>query len=196
MSLRIISHAPSINETAIYRNADIKIKFNKGINPNTVSYINLSVNDYGTYVSVPGTFGIEYTSGVADILVFNPNVNLSPTTKYKVFVYGKENSVISVDNEQLSDTYSYSFITGTELYDVTSSGGLPSDVPVADSTYDPLLGGVPSGVSDFYVYTTRPKNQAPNTAIDLERIVVAFTGALNSSCKLYNYITIEEEDVI
>jgi hypothetical protein len=194
--LRIISHTPTINETNVYRNPTIKFKFDKGLNPNSISYINLSVNDYNTYVSVPGAIGVEYTSGVADTLVFNPSVNLSPSAKYKVYVYGNENSVISVDNEQLTDTYSYSFTTGDSLYDITTSGGIPSGVVPPSNVYVPLLGGVPSGISDFYVYSTSPKNQTPNLDLELKRIVVAFTGTLNSTCKTYRYISIEEEDVI
>jgi hypothetical protein len=167
--------------------SNIKIYFNKGINPNSVSYINMSVNDYGTYVTVPGTLGLEYTSGVADVLVFNPNVNLSPVSKYKVYVYGKENSVISVDSEQMDDTYSYAFTTGTGLYGTEDDTGLPLTDEETAITYSGMY---------LSVVSTSPKNQTPNLS-NLEYISIKFNYPLNlSGIDVYDYVTVTSKDVL
>jgi len=201
MSLRVIEHYPGINTVDIPRNPVIDIKFNQGIILNSLDYTHLSLNDYNYFTTVPGTLELHYnTSGVADTIHFTPTINLSPYAKYRFYVYGSPNSVISTANEQLDTTYQWSFTTGSGLLEGTGSGVSESGVsesgvsnPFEGHT---LHGGAPIDASTFYVYKTDPTNQEPNITNDLERIVLTFTGFIDHTCRLYRYITVEEEPVI
>ena len=105
MSLRVINHYPEINAIDVPRNIHVKVEFNSGIIPGSLEYTHLSVNDASSYTTVPGDLGLEYnSSGQATLISFQPLLNMTANTTYKVFVFGAPNSVISVGNEQLDST--------------------------------------------------------------------------------------------
>jgi hypothetical protein len=203
MVLNVISHIRTINETGVWRNETIKIYFNKPIEPSTITWDTFSLNDTESFSSCVGTLAPIWASGinlsgVTSGLAFTPTITLLPNTEYSVYVYAAPNSVIAKDKSELSDTYSYSFITGTGYYDSTGvTAGVPSGVP-ADA-YDITLSGIldseESSITSFTVYKTIPKNQTPN--VSGSTIQVYFTGnILTSSGDIGNYITLTEEPVL
>lgn len=52
-----------------------------------------------------------------------------------------------------------------------------------------------SGYTKFEIYKTYPKNQEPNLS-GIDRIYIYFTGLPASTCKIYDYIVTEDEDVL
>lgn len=201
MALRIVSHTPNINATGVYRNEDIKITFDKSIRPSTVDYTTYSVNDHSTFTSVPGTYSMEYNaSGSGLTAVFTPSINMTANTKYDVFVYGSPDSILSLNNESLDQTYTFTFTTGTEVYDSsTGSGALPSGE--ATSTFSGTLNQIPpsatGSISAFEVYTTTPKNQTPHITINTSGIDIVFTGVIETSLSdISGYLTVEEDPVL
>jgi len=199
--LRVISHIPTINATGVYLNDTIQVTFDKRIRPETVDYTTLSVNNHSTYVSVPGSYSIDYdSSGNALTAVFTPALLLTPNTNYDVYVYGNPDSILSLENEYVSTTYSFSFTTGINIWDsVDGSGELPA------SGLDPVWTGVllnipPSvtgSIASFYVYSTTPRHQTPDVDIDISGIVITFTGTIQTSLsEMSGYITLEEVPVL
>jgi hypothetical protein len=63
-------------------------------------------------------------------------------------------------------------------------------LPVAHETFI-----VPSGYTRFQVLETYPKNQQPNVS-GVSRITMTFTGLLNRTCHLYDWITVEDNPVL
>lgn len=205
MSLRVISHYPDINAIDIPRNIFIKVEFNSGIIPGSLDYTHLSVNDAATYASVPGSLGLEYTpSGVASIVVFQPLLNLTANSKYRVYVFGKPNSVLSVGNQQLDNTYMWEFTTGTSILEGQMPEGIPSGELPSSGVVD--SGVLPSGVyvpeevdaTTFYVVSTDPQNQEPNQPSGLASIDITFNLQIATTdlSELSGYVTIEEKDVL
>jgi hypothetical protein len=204
MPLRVISHYPDINAVDVPRNIYVKVEFNSGIIPGSVEYTHISVNDAATFATVPGSLGLEYTSsGVASIVEFQPLLNLTANTKYRVYVFGKPNSVISVGNEQLTSTYMWEFTTGTtllegQLPDGIPSGELPSSGVVDESGViidDSGLADVV--VSGFRVISTDPKNQTPNVHTNLSGIYITFnTNIASSISELSGLVSVVVNDVL
>lgn len=198
MSLRIISHYPAINAIDIPRNIYVKVEFNSGIIPGSLDYTHLSVNDASTYATVPGDLGVEYTSsGVSSVVSFQPLLNLTANNKYRVYVFGRPNSVISIGNEQLETTYMWEFTTGTSLLE----GQMPEGIPSGELDISGIPGGDSelsrSGITTFYVVSTDPQNQEPNVATRLSGVYITFnTDVASSLSELSEAITITEECVL
>jgi hypothetical protein len=202
MALKVISHTPTINATGVYRNETIKIYFDRPIQPNTVDWSTISVNDKSTYTSVVGSLEVAWTSSGTVVQVnFIPEVNMQPNTDYTVYVFEKPDSIIALDGTEIQSTYSWDFTTGILEYDsVTESGAVPSgDIPSSGTGIN--LSGVPdyleSGLARFYVYGTDPKNQEPNVETQLSGVYITFTGnVLTSVSDLSSYITVDETPVL
>jgi len=206
MALRVVSHTPAINATGVYINQSIRVTFDKRIQSASVDFSSYSVNDHNNFTSVPGSYSIDYcrTSGVlsgyATTAIFTPEGYYTPNTKYDVYVYGRPDSILGYDGDEISTTYTYSFTTGKEIYDDDgASGVLPSGA--AGTYFTGTLSGIPPSVtgsiSTFSVYTTEPKNQTPNVELSATGVYIIFTGTVASSVsELSGYITIEQTPVL
>jgi len=204
MALRVINHYPAINTVDIPRNIYVKTEFNSGIIPNSLTYTTISVNDAGNFTTVPGSLGVEYnTSGQATIAVFQPLLNFTANTKYRVYVFGKPNSVISIGNEQLVSTYSWEFTTGASLLEGQMPAGIPSGELGASGTIDteePDSSGVlvdDLEISGFRVIETVPKNQTPNVSTNLSGIYITFNAPIASTvAELSGLVSVAVKDVL
>lgn len=195
MSFRIIDHYPDINDEDIPRNIHIKVEFNKGVIPGSVKYNTVSVHDANTYSTLPGDLGVEYNaSGEANKIVFQPSVNMTSGGKYRVYVFGEDNSVLSKDNEQLPETYVWSFTAGSGLYEGEMPTGIPSGT----------LSGVVSGVATtiatglaFSVSSTDPQSQEPNLTTSLSGVYVTFSHNIASTLtELSGLVSVTETSVL
>lgn len=204
MALQVINHYPSINSVDVPRNIYIKVQFNSGLFPSSLTYTTISVNDAGNFTTVPGTLGIEYnTSGQATTVVFQPLLNLTANTKYRAYAFGKPNSVVSVGNEQLTTTYSWEFTTGTSLIDGQIPEGIPSgelptsgEIPSSGS-FDPIEILTDLEISGFRVISAIPKNQTPNVSTNLSGIYITFNAPIASSVtELSGLISVAVKDVL
>lgn len=204
MSLRIVSHIPTINATGVYLNDSIKVTFDKRINVNTIDYTTFSVNDHDTFTSVPGGYSVELdSSGNAYTVVFIPNILMTPNRKYDAYLYGSPDSILSINNDSLDDTYSFTFTTGTGIWAEAGESGLPasgygsSSSPVFSGTYQP-----DEDITSFSVISTDPKHQEPNVSRNISGfapsgILVSFNSYIASSVsEVSGLITIQEEDVL
>lgn len=127
MALYVSGHWPAINQRDIPRNPTVKVYFNTEFVTSSVDYRVISMHDR-MYATVPGTVSWDYStrgtpSGYPDILTFTPSIMLNSETRYNVYVHKQPDSVISKWNEQLNDTYKFTFYTG--------SGTIASMVPTA-----------------------------------------------------------------
>ena len=209
MALKVIDHYPSINSSGFFRNDTIKIYFNKPIEPSTITWDVFSLNDGYSFSTCVGELAPIWASGinlsgVTSGLAFTPTITLLPNTEYNVYVYASPNSVIAKDKDQILETYSYSFVTGTGYYTSTGNAGVPSGV--SSNSYSVDLSGLTYleelNINDtFGVYTTLPKNQSPNVSglglSGYPSIIVTFTGQISTpSGQLGDYIHITEESVL
>lgn len=199
MALRVVDHYPDINETGVPRNIHVKAQFDKAITPQSVEYTHFSVHEKSAYTTVVGDLGVEYNSnGEAILAVFQPDSNLTANTDYVVYVFGRPNSIVAGDGDQLEDTYSFEFRTGTSLLD----GQMPAGIPSGNLSVSGVLasGVTTSGtVSGLYlrVLSTDPQHQEPNVATQLSGIYITFnmdiaTPALEAA----GLVTIEESCVL
>lgn len=118
MPFNVIDHYPGINFENVARNTKVKITFNKPIIKESVQSYNFSIVNSDTFDPIPGTFSFEYSStGYTVTVVFNPSNNMLPNARYEVYVHSKPNSILAQDNDQLQNSYSWSFSTGIELLD-------------------------------------------------------------------------------
>lgn len=208
-NLKVIEHFPTVNSSGWFRNAPIQIYFNKPIEPSSIKWDTFSLNDGYSFSTCVGELSPIWASGinlsgVTSGLAFTPTVTLLPNTEYNVYVYGAPNSVIAKDRSEMSETYNYSFITGTGYYDSTGSAGVPSGV--SSGTYTVDLSGLTyleelAIDNTFSVYTTLPKNQTPNVSglglSGYANIIVTFTGNIATpSGNLGDYISVTEEPVL
>lgn len=202
MSLNVVSHYPTINQTGIYLNETLKVNFNKPINPSTVTWDTISVHDTDTYSTAVGSLGVTWSgingTGYVYQATFTPTTNLLPNTAYTVYVFERPNSIISSDGEEMNTTYSWSFITGTEEYDsITGSGTIPSGTTSSGSTID--LSGIPNYIestfTSFRVYSTNPKDEEPNVETQLSGVSIVFTGNILTT-NISDYISIDETPVL
>lgn len=204
MALRVISHTPLINATGVYLNDSIKVTFNKRINVNTIDYQTFSVNDHESFTSIPGGYSVDLDeSGNAITAVFIPTILMTPNRKYDVFIYGTPDSILTPDNEELEDTYSFTFTTGTGIWAEAGESGLPasgygtSELPEFSGTYEP-----DDDVTAFSVISNDPKHQEPNvnrnmSASSPSGILISFNSYIASSLsQISGHITITEEDVL
>jgi hypothetical protein len=185
MALRVIEHYPTINAVDIPRNAQIWIKFNNPLVPQSIDYTHFSVNDAGTYSTLPGTVGVEYISGLPYVMTYTPLLNMLSVERYRVYVFRAPNSVVDTENNQLTETYTFEFTTGTGLLDVVPSGGTPS--------------GVYSGVIDtsqtLTITDTTPKDHQPNYSASCFKVTFSHELDLTDT-NLYDYISITSKDVL
>lgn len=199
MALRIVDHYPDINAVSIYRNIYIKAHFNKGLVPQSVTYSHFSVHDTETYSTVPGELGVEYdSSGNAIYAVFQPTINLTANTKYRAYLYGKPNSVIAAyTQEQLDDSYSWEFTTGTGILEGQMPAGIPSGALPASGVTSSGTAISYSGIYNFTVLSTTPQHQQPNVATKLSGIYIEFnTEVASSLSELSGAISITETCVL
>lgn len=117
MAFKVITHTPAINEEGVDRNGSIEITFSNTIIASSVEPYKLSINDSSDFTTVPGDYSVS-----GNKVIFTPTINMLPNNKYTVFVHGKPNSILSITNEQLLETYSFEFTTGTTLATSTPSG--------------------------------------------------------------------------
>lgn len=203
MSLKVISHIPTINQSGVWRNEPIKIYFDRPIDPTTIRWDTLNLNDSYSFSTVVGNLepiwasGINL-SGVTSGLMFTPSTVLLPLTEYSVYVFAKPNSVIAKDKSEIDSTYTFSFVTGTGYYDALGHAGVPSGVTEdIDIELSGILDSEEDAFTTFAVYSTTPKNQEPNLALTLSEIKVIFNGNISTPVEtLSGYISIERTDVI
>jgi len=206
MALRVINHYPAINAIDIPRNIYVKIEFNSGIIPGSLDYTHISVNDAANFTTVPGDLGLEYTpSGISSIIRFQPLLNMTANAKYRVYVFGSPNSVISTGNEQLTSTYSWEFTTGTGLL----QGQMPTGIPSGALPTGIPSGALPTGGHESGVYTEAtisgelllssvyPLNMEPNVDTDIPYIKIKFDKNIASSAsELSGLISVQVVDVL
>ena len=195
MALRVISHYPTINAVDVPRNIYVKLQLNSGIIPESLTYTTVSVNDASTYTSVAGDLAIEYnSSGIANIIQFQPTINLTANTTYQVFAFGRPNSIISTATEQLATTYSWSFTTGNTLLEDQVPDGIPSgDLPVSGSYV--TTSGTYSYITEVIVEATNPQNQQSNIT-DFNYAYIQFNAPLVMESGMCNYIEITSQSVL
>lgn len=198
MSLKVIDHYPHIFESNVPRNCPIKIQFGTGILPQSVVYTHFSVNDAATYISVPGTLGVEYVSGVPTIAIFTPDINMTQNNKYRVFIYGKPNSIIDQDGEQLESTYSFEFTTGTGLIPSgVSIPGIPSGTYYEDTTSGEVPSESSSDINSLSILEIYPLHQQPNVATNLSQIDIHFNMPITSTLEeLDELVNLDIKDVL
>lgn len=200
-ALRVTNHLPSINDTGVYRNQPIHVYFDKAIEPESVTWQTVSVNDNQTYTTVVGNVAVVWeSSGVVKEITFTPEFNLLANNSYNVYVYGTPNSILGLNGEEIQETYSWEFTTGTGVLGTVPSGGVPSgSLPESGAEVD--LSGIPitdlGSISSFAVYSTDPKHQEPNVDINLSGVQIVFTGEISTSLSdMSGLVSIEETPVL
>lgn len=201
MALRIIDHYPAINSINVPKNASVKIEFNSGIIPTSVQSSTFSVNEATTYSTQPGTLGVEYDSdGNCIRAVFQPLINYTANKKYRVYLFQQPNSIISVNNEQLTNAYTFEFTAGTGLLINEFPEGIPSgDLPTSGDVIEIYDSGIYAGLaySGLRVIETTPLNQTPNVAVNLSSILIQFnTDIASSSSEISGYLEISSVNVL
>ena len=116
--LLVSGHYPNINEKNVPRNATIKVILSDEIDVNSIKDTNLTVVDY-VYNPVEGIVAFDYSdkgtpSSIANILTFTPKTYLDPETNYFVYVNKYPDSVKSVNDNFIQDTYKFIFTTGIQ----------------------------------------------------------------------------------
>lgn len=198
--LRVVDHTPDINATGVFRNETIHIIFDKAIQPNTVTWETVSIHDERTFSTVVGTLGAVWESGIVKEITFDPQIPYVANSKYNVYVFGEPQSVLGLHDQAIENTYSWSFTTGTGLYTISGSGGLPSGtIPITGVV--PIVSGIPSSVEDsissFTIYSTSPQNQQPNIDVSLSGIQIIFTGEIETSLSdMSGYVNVQETSVL
>lgn len=199
MAIRVIDHYPEINAIDVPRNASVKVVFNKGVIPQSITDSSFSVNDALTYSTHPGTIGVEYTeSGVCNTAVFQPLINFTVNKKYKVYVFNERNSVVSVDNERLLTAYTFEFTAGTGILADPFPEGIPSgDLPLSGMEYSEDVTESVTAIETYTIITTDPQNMEPNIETQLSGVTITFSGNISSSlAELSGLITVEETPVL
>tara|TARA_Y100000310_G_scaffold339988_1_gene434374 strand:+ start:792 stop:1490 length:699 start_codon:yes stop_codon:yes gene_type:complete len=231
MGLLFVSgHYPAISEHNVPRNPIIQVIFNEELVTSSIDYRVISLHDR-LYSTIPGNPGIEYTnqgttSGIANILTFTPSILLDANTRYNVYVNKKPDSVLSVTDEQLDDSYKFSFYTGSgtlEVTDPTPYEQLCIDIEHAidigdyeeaarlqaikdGATESGVLPApvVPSGVppvekvEELQVVSTYPTNEQPNVSLsNLKFVEIKFNDVpVTSGISLDDYISIAYKGVL
>lgn len=199
MALKITSHVPAINATGVFRNETIRIYFDRPIEPSTVTWDTISVQEKSSFTTVVGTLGVGWTSsGTVVEANFAPALNMLANTDYTVYVFGDPNSIIAKDGTLITDTYTFNFTTGTGYYDASGNVGVPSGIDETTPSGDPSgilpSSGVPTSMT---VYSTSPSNRTPNLDLSLSSIDITFTTFLYSDLSnISGYVTVEEEGVL
>jgi hypothetical protein len=222
MALYVSGHYPNINQRFVPRNPTIRVYFNNELSTSSIDYRVISVHDR-MYATVPGTVSWDYTSrgtqsGIASILTFTPTVMLDSETRYNVYVHKQPDSVISMWNEQLVDTYKFTFYTG--------SGTIASAVPTAieqleidkqhaidignyteaqriQDLIDQYTAGTLSGtipeptvISSLILNSTYPTNEQPNVT-DLRFIELRFNDTIYASgVAIKDYVDVAYHSVL
>lgn len=213
MALRVISHYPAINAINVPKNASVKVVFNSGIVPQSVTAQTFSINDASSYTTKVGTVGVEYdSSGVCTTAVFQPYAYIngsgvvSPFTankKYRVYLFNSPNSILSVGNEYLTTAYTFEFTVGTGVLSDPFPEGIPSgDLPTSGTIDEDGLildSGLYVGLnySGLVILHTYPNHQEPNIPTNTGSIRVLFnTDVLTSGVDLSGYVSLTIQDVL
>lgn len=198
MALRVIDHYPDINEIDVPKNASVKVVFNSGIYPQSLTASTFSVNDSSTYTTHPGTLGVEYTdAGICNTIVFQPAINFTTNVKYRVYVFGTPNSVISTDNEQLLDSYTFEFTAGTGVLVDPFPEGIPSGELAVSGISESGIVTLSGTTTSFTVSSIDPQHMEPNVVTQLSGVTITFTGDITTSVSdLSGHITVEETPVL
>ena len=201
----ITTHYPTINAVNIPRNVEVKVYFTKEIEASSVDYRVISVHD-SLYSTVPGTTALDQSdggtsSGVSDILTFAPTILLDSYTKYSVYVHKTSNSVVSVDGDNLTDTYKFQFTTGSGTIENTypsTIDQLEIDLEHALDIEDYALANELQGIINSYESGVLPSGEvtAPSTISYLD---VESTYPANEQANVYmdklSFIKIKFNDV-
>jgi len=226
----VSGHYPNINQEAIPRNPEIRVIFNKALRTSSIDYRTISVHD-DLYTTIPGTEGWDYTSrgtssGMANILTFTPSILLASNTRYTVYVHRKPDSVISMYDDQLDDSYTFSFITGSgsiEGQHLTREEQLELDLQRAIDLEDwelaaqiqalldsvdesgvlptePVISGqpVPEVIEDLALTSSYPTNGQGNVSLtNLKFIKLGFNDVIYSSGIAFErYISVVKRNVL
>lgn len=222
MSLYVSGHYPPINGVNVPRNATIKVTFNTAFVTSSVNYRVISVHDQ-LYNSVPGTVSWDYTnqgtpSGICNILTFTPTILLDTNKEYSVYVHKEPDSVINRWNDQVQDTYKFSFITGSGTVQHTTPTSLEQlyidrqhAIDIGDyeeaariqNLIDQYEAGslsgtipVPQVVVDLNTVSTYPINEQANVE-GLRFVKIDFNGAVfNSGISMSDYISLSYRNVL
>lgn len=205
MALRVVDHYPAINAINVPKNASVKVEFNTGIVPQSVLSSTFSVNEASTYSTQPGTLGVEYdSSGNCIRAVFQPLINFTANTKYRVYLFNAPNSVVSINNENLTTAYSWEFTAGTgvlvdEFPEGIPSGDLPAsgDIIVSGVTLDSGLYTILE-TQGLLVTETNPHHQEPNVSLDTSGVItITFnTELLTSESDMSGFVSLTTNDVL
>ncbi len=226
----ISGHYPAINQEVIPRNPEIRVIFNKALRTSSIDYRTISVHDE-LYTTIPGTTGWDYTSrgtpsGITNILTFTPSIMLASNTRYKVYVHRKPDSVLSVEDDQLDISYTFSFITGSgstegqnlsreeqleldlqraiDLEDWTLAAEIQALLDGVDESgvlpVDPVISGqpVPEVITYLELTSTYPINGQGNVTLsDLKFIKLGFNDIVyTSGVALERYISVIKRNVL
>lgn len=213
--LYVSGHYPAINEYNVPRNPTINITFNEEIIKSSINYRTISLHDK-LYNTIPGDADIDYTnkgtsSGIGNILTFTPSILLNSQQEYSVFVHKKADSVLSVTNSQLFDTYDFSFTTGSGIVSDTTpttrdqllidlqhaidtenyyEAGRIQDIlngnPGSGEIIYPVVDSgipIPDIIEELNIISTYPTNSQSNVTLsgDLKFIELTFNDVVNVS---------------
>ena len=188
MSLIPIDNYPDIEASGIPRNASIWVQFNKSLEPNTVSYVTVSVvSPELDFIPLDGDVIVRASdNGVANSIVeFSPDTGYNAFTRYSFFIQGGNNGIRAYDGDSLANNLEYSF--------VTSSGTV--DNPDVPATGVPEISGVLHS-GDLTVLSTYPSNYDTNISNNLKYIKIQFNDVIPSGTNLYDMINITSKDVL
>lgn len=224
--LYVSGHYPVLNEQEVPRNITLKVFFNLEIQPESINYRVISLHD-SMYASVPGNVGIDFTNkgtpeARSNVLTFTPTITLLPNRQYTLYVHKAPNSVVSkISNDQLKETFRFSFRTGTELLsDIPLSpldqlkldleqaiqqGNFELAAQIQELINQYESGEIPSDpddpddpviIKDLKLINTYPTNEQANV-IGLNYIKLEFNDAVQSSgIALGRYIQVDPKPVL
>lgn len=192
--MKIIGHSPTINQSGVFRNETIKVYFDRPINPNSINWSIMSINDKNNFSSTVGNINPIWEAGVnlsgtTSGIAFCPTLNLAPNTSYSVYIYGSPCSVLGADGSELDETYSFDFTTGIEYYDESNNTVVPTNTDILTTEENTII--------PFGVVKTIPQHQTPNVDTQTTCFYVTFTGNITTPVSgLYDYIKVEETSVL
>lgn len=226
----ISGHYPSINQEGVPRDPIIRVIFNKALRTSSINYRTISVHD-DLYSTIPGTAGYGYTnagtsSGIANILTYTPSMILATNTRYTVYVHQSPNSVLSTTDDQLVDSYRFSFTTGSgditgipltrlqqlqldleravALEDWALAAAIQAIIDSVDASgvipEDPIISGqpVPNVITNLNIESHYPISNGGNVSLDnLKFIKLTFNDIVYSSgVAIDRYISVSKRNVL
>jgi len=201
--LTVQERFPRSDEQNVYLDTGITARFSEPVDPNTVTYINFTVNERDSYLPVEGVVTTEAyatpPSGVPIILEaiarFTPTENLKINTRYSVLA-----SVGILDKDDGTplehDTVWYFTTCGV----VTPTEGDDEDEeptePVGETVVPSGSTGPTSGAISFSVASTNPDNYGTNIPLNTQHIAITFNDVIPSGVDWYDYIQVTEKGVL